>query len=114
MAIAPIDLQTLFTQLDKVGKAQSVQREGHAIHQAIAGVEIQQKTEQVNHIKETQDSGDGADKIKDRPDLEHEGQTGGKKKGGKKQDKNDDGQDAESENVFLRDPNLGKKIDISL
>ena len=44
MAIQPIDLQTLFTQVDKVGKAQSAQREGLAVQQAIQGAHLQEKT----------------------------------------------------------------------
>jgi hypothetical protein len=61
MAIQPIDLQTLFTQIDKVGKAQSAQREGLAVQQAIQGVQLQRKTEeQIQSVNEAQDTGEGA------------------------------------------------------
>ena len=67
MAIAPIDLQTIFSQVDKVGKTQAAQKDGQALHQAIQGVQIQRKTEElIQQVNETQDTGDGAEKINDR------------------------------------------------
>lgn len=108
MAIAPIDLQTLFSQVDKIGKAQMSQREGQALHQAIQGVQIQKRTEeQINQVNQAQDSGEGAEKINDHGQR-HSG--GGKK--GKKQ--REDEQDEEEQPSVLYDPHLGNKINISL
>ena len=110
MAIQPIDLQTLFSQLDKVAKTQTAQREGLAVQQTLQGVQIQKKTEEhIQSVNETQDTGDGAEKVKDRGARGHEG-GGGRKKaapGG-----NTD-TEAESPPVF-KDPSLGQNIDISL
>ncbi len=109
MAIAPIDLQTLFTQLDKVAKTQNSQREGQALQQAIQGAQIQKKTEQnIQQINEAQNTGEGAEKINDRDQerRQHE-QAKGK-------NQNEDEQEEESRPSVLKDPSLGKNIDISL
>ena len=108
MAIAPIDLQTVFSQVDKVAKTQLSQRDGQALHQAIQGVQIQKKIEeQINQVNEAQNSGDGAEKVKDRgPDSQN--QSGGGKKRQKEEKKD------EEQPFVLRDPSLGKNIDISL
>ena len=110
MAIQPIDLQTLFTQLDKVGKAQSAQREGLAVQQAIQGAQLQRKTqEHIQEINEAQDTGEGAEKVNDRGQRNEAG-DGGKKEKGTGEDKKNN----ESHSVVFRDPALGRKIDISL
>jgi hypothetical protein len=90
MAIQPIDLQTLFTQIDKVGKAQSAQKEGLAAQQALQGVQLQRKTEEhIQSVNEAQDTGEGAEKINDH------GQRGGKEQGagreGEKENRNSRG-----------------------
>ena len=107
MGIAPIDLQTLFSQVDKVGKAQAAQREGQALHQAILGVELQKKTEEnIQQVNEAQNTGDGAEKIKDQKQGQH---------GGGSHEKNKREEREEEDQVsVLRDPTLGNTIDISL
>ena len=109
MAMQPIDLQTLFTQIDKIGKAQSAQREGLAIQQAIQGAQLQRKTEEhIQEVNEAQNTGDGTEKVNDRG--QRDGAGGKKKRNGRKED-NDDEQEMSS---VLRDPSLGRNIDISL
>jgi len=111
MAIAPIDLQAIFTQVEKVGKTQAAAKEGQALHQAMQGVEMQRKTEeQIRQVNETQNMGDGAEKVKDRDS--HDGQ---KKNAGKRKNENGEEEDQESKEdaPVLRDPYLGRKIDIS-
>ena len=110
MGIAPIDLQTLFTQLDKVGKAYTSLKEGQVIQEAIQGIQIQKKAEeQVQHVNETQNTGDGVEKVNDR------GQRN-QRKGAKKENpqKEDDSEEEEKRPFVFSDPNLGNKIDISL
>ncbi|MDR0503705.1 MAG: hypothetical protein LBH16_10345 [Treponema sp.] len=113
MAIAPIDLQTLFTQMDKVGKAQIFQREGQAIHQAILGEQIQRKTEEhIRQVNEAQNTGDGVEKVNERKERRHEGN----KKEKDQKDARPEGSLDEKEDVkpsFISDPSLGKRIDIS-
>ena len=108
MAIAPIDLQTLFTQLDKVGKAQVSQREGLALQQAIQGAQIQKKTEEhIQEVNEAQNTGEGVEKTNDRG-----GQRGGY--GGKNREKNREEEEEQEATSVLHDPSLGRNIDISL
>jgi hypothetical protein len=107
MAIAPIDLQTLFTQLDKVGKTQASQREGLALQQSMQAVQLQKKTnEQIQQINEAQNTGEGAEKIND-----HGGGSGQNQKTGGKKDKQKE--EKKDNTSVLNDPSLGKKIDIS-
>jgi hypothetical protein len=107
MAITPIDLQTLFTQIDKVGKTHASQREELALQQSIQGVQLQKKTnEQMQQINEAQNTGEGAEKINDHGSGSRENQKNSGKKNEQKEEKND--------NAFvLNDPSLGRNIDIS-
>jgi hypothetical protein len=109
MAIQPIDLQTLFTQLDKVAKTQSNQREGVALHQAIQGAQLQRRTEeQIKAVNETQNMGeDGAEKVKDRGAQAHDGGKHKKQEGEKPHQE-------EAKSAFIHDISLGRNIDISL
>jgi len=110
MAIAPIDLQTLFTQLDKAGKTHLPQKEGQPLQTIIQTIQSQKKTEElINQVNEAQNTGDGVEKVKD--DSRDRGQrhyedTEGEKKQQEKQE--------EKKVSVLSDPSLGKNIDISL
>jgi hypothetical protein len=109
MALAPIDLQAIFSQVDKVGKTQAAQREGQTLHQSIQGVEIQRKTEeQIKQVNEAQNMGEGTEKINDKNSNHGQRQNRGSR--------NQEDKDDEEEEQFsvLRDPLLGNKIDISL
>ena len=110
MAIQPIDLQALFSQIDKVGKEQSAQRDGLAAQQAILGAEIQRKTEEnIQSVNKAQNTGeDGTEKVKDRKANNQENSSGEKK------ENKQQGQEEKSMAQVIRDPSLGKKIDISL
>jgi len=111
MAIQPIDLQTLFTQMDKVAKTQTAQREGQALQQAIQGVQLQKKMdEQVKAVNETRNIGeDGVEKVKDR---EKQTQNSGDEKK-KEKEKQETSEEEEKDSVIF-DPRLGRNIDISL
>jgi hypothetical protein len=109
MAIAPIDLQTLFTQLDKVAKTQSAQRESQVIQQAMQGVQLQRKTEEhIQQVNEAQNMGDGVEKVGD----EKNNNKGESRKKNREQAKREN--EDENKPSVLRDPSLGKNIDISL
>jgi len=109
MALAPIDLQTLFTQLDKVAKTQTSQRESQVIQQAVQSVQHQRKTEeQIEQVNEAQNMGEGVEKVSDK----RQGGQGGDKKKGRGQTQT--GREDEDQPSVLSDPSLGKKIDISL
>ena len=111
MAIQPIDLQTLFTQMEKVGKTLGAQREGYAIQQALQGAQMERKTEEhIQSVNKPQDTGEGVEKVNDRREQKHE-----QAKGEKKSLENNDVNAAEIESaVVIRDPTLGRTIDISL
>jgi hypothetical protein len=113
MAIQPIDLQTLFSQMDKVGKSQSAQREGLAMQQAIQGAQLQRKTEEhIQSVNEAQNTGDdGTEKVKDRP-SNREGKESGEEK--KKDVRQKTSEQEETPAPIIHDPRLGKNIDISL
>jgi hypothetical protein len=111
MAIQPIDLQTLFAQIDKVGKTQSAQRDGLTVQQDLQGVQLQRRTEEhIQSVNEAQDTGEGAEKIKDHGQR-GKGQGSGRDGEGKPAE---DEADEEKKPLVIRDPALGKNIDISL
>ncbi|MDR0584005.1 MAG: hypothetical protein LBG57_06640 [Treponema sp.] len=110
MAIQPIDLQTLFTQVDKVGKSQSAQREGLAVQQALQGAQLQRKTEErIQEVNEAQDAGNGAEKVNDRGSRN----SSGRGRGEKGENPAEEGEEEQLPSV-IRDPSLGRNIDISL
>ena len=121
MAIQPIDLQTLFTQVDKVGKTQSAQQEGLSLQQTMQGARIEKKNEALMQtVTKAQDSGEGPDKIKDRGAGRQE--SDGKPNSSAKKDADAKDADADAEleaarerkNAVFKDPTLGRNIDISL
>jgi len=111
MAIQPIDLQTLFTQLDKVGKNQAMQREGQQILESIQQIQIQKRNEQtIQSVNQTQDLGGEAETIKD------EKRHGGRENPGgarERQQEDEELPGTEEERDLIRDPALGRNIDIS-
>lgn len=114
MAISPIDLQTLFTQIEKVGKNQATQREGLQIQQALQSQQIQQRTEErIRSVNETQDTGEGgAERVKDRngrgKSPEEEGREGKESAG-----ENEEVPSEDRAAYVIRDPGIGRNIDFS-
>jgi len=109
MAIAPIDLQAIFSQVDKVGKTYASQKENQALQQAIQGVQIQKKTEeQIQQVNEAQNTGEGAEKVNDQSKRQNENNKN------KKRQNDLPGENNEKIISVLSDPSLGKNIDISL
>jgi len=110
MAIQPIDLQTLFTQMDKVAKIQIDQKEGAQIQQALQSAMIQKRTEEkIRSVNEAQNSGEGTEPINDRNKRKNKARTAEDTK--LKQDKEASAGDATTE--IVRDPDLGQNIDVS-
>jgi hypothetical protein len=113
MAIQPIDLQTLFTQVEKVGKEQANQKQGLQLQQSIQGAHMQQKAEErIRSVNESQDTGAGTERVKDRPPRKHREYEG-------------DGEDTDESGLLfadlrdsadsqvIHDPALGKNVDLS-
>jgi len=109
MAIQPIDLQTLFTQMDKVGKNQALLREGLQNQEALQQQQSQRKIEEnVQSVNQAQEMGKEAEKIKD--DGRHNSGGGGKKEETEQEEEsNAEGLKPE----LIRDPALGRNVDIS-
>jgi hypothetical protein len=106
MAIQPIDLQTLFTQLEKVGKTQASQKEGVMIQQAIQSVTIQRRTdENIQSVNETRDTGRGAEAVNDQNARRHQGGEGTPER--------EEGEEEKPKSPVFRDPALGKYIDFT-
>lgn len=112
MAIQPIDLQTLYAQLDKIGKSQVQQQ---AATQAARDAEMQtNKNAADQKLKSVQTAEAGDEKagvVHERDGSgKEEGESGGKPPA-KKTEKPEES--AEIEKEIIRDPALGSHIDIS-
>ena len=108
MAIQPIDLQALFSQMDKVGKTQAVIREGQQIHDAIQQNQTQRKLEEnVRQVNEAQDMGEETARVKDDKG------SGANAKNRGRQDDNEDSAENGEKYDFINDPALGRNIDIT-
>jgi hypothetical protein len=111
MPIKPIDLQTLFTQLDRIGREQNAGKEGAALQGAARQAAEQERAEEsARSVKRTPESEDSAGKKIDadgsggRPGPRREEEGGAEKPGG--------GRD-EDEDEVIRDPDLGNRVDLS-
>ena len=111
MAIQPIDLQAIFSQIDKVGKTQASLREGQQIQESLNQLHAQKKLEEnIRSVNEAQNMGEEAGKVKD----EGSRQGAHAKQGGTREQSEEEAEDAESEKPgLIRDPALGRNIDIS-
>ncbi|MDR0761070.1 MAG: hypothetical protein LBF74_13345 [Treponema sp.] len=111
MAIQPIDLQTLFTQVDKVGKEQMNQKEGVHLQAALQSAQMQKKNEERSHsVTELQNTGEGTERLKDR----NARRQGDEHPPGRKSDEKDAAEtEGGGEPAVIRDPALGTNIDIS-
>lgn len=109
MPIKPIDLQTLFTQMDKVGRERAAAKDGAVIQGAILASVAQkkesEKSESVTGLESSEDH-DGALAVGDRDAASDRG----REEGGKRREKADE--DDEGREV-IRDPDLGNSVDIS-
>ena len=109
MAIQPIDLQAIFSQVDKVGKNQAFMRDGQHIQETLQQAQIQRRLEEnVQSVNEAQEMGDETEKIKDDRGR---GALPGKGDGRGKQEEEEEGM--ENDSSLIRDPSLGRLIDIS-
>lgn len=110
MAIAPIDLQTLYTQLDKIGKSQGNQAQLLQVQTNIQDVEkAKQQLEEKKKIASTKMTDqEDTQKIKDN---QHKNQQNFQSQKEENPEKEDEIQKEENK-VFFKDPNLGQHIDV--
>jgi len=111
MAIQPIDLQALFSQMDKVGKTQAFLRDGQQIQESLHQAQTQRKLEEnIRSVNETQNMSEEEGKIKDDNRRGAQAKQGGGTRG-KQEDTAED--QVEEKPDMIRDPALGRNIDIS-
>jgi hypothetical protein len=105
--ILPIDLQTLFSQTNQVGKEQAAQKEASPQAQGLQGAQLVQKTEQRdNDVNETHDQEEGPEQVKDRA---RRGAARGRRQPAAKRKP---APPAPAKDV-VKDPSLGRHVDIS-
>jgi hypothetical protein len=108
MALAPIDLQSIFTQMDKVGKEQALAKDGAVLSQQIIGDNIRLRNlEKMETVVQLQDADEGPGKT----NVQDENSSGQKQQDGGKKKRNSN---YENTGSFVSDPNVGQNIDISL
>ena len=104
----PIDLQVLFTQLDKVARNQTQMREGLQLQANLSQIQNQKKMEELVHsVNEAQDMGFGVANVDNE---KSQAQAQDRKK---KEDEEGREKAAGVKNSAFRDPTLGRNIDIS-
>jgi len=66
MPLLPIDLQTMFAQMARVGAEQAVQRDVPPLHQAMQAAELVKKTEQQDKaVNQARQADEGPEKVKE-------------------------------------------------
>jgi hypothetical protein len=104
MALQPIDLQILFSQLDSVAKDAAAQKDGLMLRAAITASAFEKKIEEKSRsVNEMRDSGEELETLNADKKQNPEKSAGGKftpKSGG------------QDNRQFFRDPSLGNYIDI--
>jgi hypothetical protein len=107
MALLPIDLQSLFTQGSQVGKEQAVQKDAPPIAQSLQGSQMAQRAEnRDNAVNETQEQEEGLEKTGDKT-----------RRGADRQRRPKKGRQPPAASPpasdFVRDPALGRNVDIT-
>ena len=111
MAIQPIDLQAIFSQVDKVGKSQAALREGLQIQESLQNVQNQRKLEEnVQSVNQSQNMGEEAETIRDE---NRQGSHANKGEANERQEEENDAPTEDKKPDLIRDPALGRNIDIS-
>ncbi len=103
MPIQPIDIQTLFARLQQIGKEQADLKDSAAQHQALQGSEIARRTEQQNHsVNQSPEIGEGLEQVNENGRRE-----------GKQERRKEKRKEKPDQEEVLKDPNLGKHIDLT-
>lgn len=106
MSIRPIDLQTLYSQLNQAGKEQAVEKNASALQQAQHHQASVRQAEQRDHsINQTEKADGNLNSVGERkeqalPDQPEQGDAGNEEQ--KKKDRE-----------FFEDPDLGHNLDIT-
>ncbi len=115
MAIQPIDLQTLYTQLDKVGKTQVQQQAAaQAARDAENASNKKEAADRMKTVQGTETSEDKTGRVHGRTEPEERDREGGKKerREGEAETEQETLPEAPPPEV-IKDPALGTHVDIS-
>lgn len=106
MPIKPIDLQTLFSQLNQVGKQQAAEKDGAALHASLHGAVLKRiEDEAAKAVQRPKDDQQTAKSVDGK---------GGSRRGKPGQGKKRDGEPEEPPGTeTITDPALGGHVDIS-
>lgn len=106
MPITPIDLQTLFLQMDRVAKQHSVEKDGAALQQSLQSAAVQKRDDEAaRSVKAVKDDQKGAEALKN----DNEGSSSPQGEEGKRRGK----PEGETGKETVKDPALGGHIDIT-
>lgn len=109
MPLLPIDLQTLFTQANQVGREQAVQKETIPQHQALQGTQMLQKNLQKDSsVTQAQNADEGAEAVRDRRAKERR-----KRQAARGHTPPEAEKKPVPRSEPVSDPALGRKIDVS-
>ncbi len=107
MALLPIDLQTLFSQATQVGKEQAAPKDAPPAAQAAQGQQLVQRADTRDHaVNETRNQEEGAEKVKDRS------RRGGRRAPRERKETRPAAGAPPASDV-VKDPDLGRHIDVS-
>ncbi|MBN2532495.1 MAG: hypothetical protein JXB88_06360 [Spirochaetales bacterium] len=107
MPLLPIDLQTMFSHMNQIGKEQALQKEISPLQQSLQGEEIAKDSkERDTTINETDEVGEGLEKIKDKEKKKESEQGSGQNKKEKQKENTE-------QKEFFKEPYLGQHIDIT-
>lgn len=112
MPIQPIDLQVLFSRLDNIGREAVGPQQAAAQGQDVAGAHLaEQSRAQARRVTDTEElPDDGSEEVKEDESGEvYDGSTRRRRRSNAEGDEPDD-RSAETE---IRDPALGRTIDLS-
>ncbi len=108
MAILPIDLQILYGQLEKVSKT-AVQQQGAHLQNVLNNEKVTQKLqEKKNIVEEAAMTEDGLTAIHERKGSKDQSSSEGKEK-----KQGEEEHILEDTREIIKDPTLGKNIDVS-
>ncbi|MBN2735425.1 MAG: hypothetical protein JXR70_00500 [Spirochaetales bacterium] len=108
MPMLPIDLQTMFSHINQVGKEQAHIKENLPHTQMVQGMELaEQAAIKDTIVDESQEIGEGADKVN------QEGQKKQEQRNRKNKDNKRQQLEEKNKKEVYHDPDLGQHIDIT-
>lgn len=108
MPIKPIDLQTLFSQLNHVGRQQAAEKDGAALHANLHNTMVRRlEDEAAKAVQKMQDEQPESESIKDRNG------SGTREQDQPRKHKDEPEETPPPDRETIRDPALGGHVDIS-